>query len=184
MGKALLWFLLLLPVVEIAVFIEVGSRIGAGATVGLIVLSAVLGVLLLRRQGLSVLRKAQMAADRGELPVGAVFEGFCVAVGAILLIIPGFLTDAVAVLLLIPPLRNALGLWLFERMRRKGGLHVWMNGREVDPRHPSRRPAGRPSGVVPGEVIDVDYREVDPPGDDADTPKLGESRWGPKDPRP
>ncbi|HEY0835406.1 MAG TPA: FxsA family protein [Azospirillum sp.] len=184
MGKALLWFLLLLPVLEIAIFIEVGSRIGAGATVALIVLAAVLGVLLLRRQGLSVVRKAQMAADRGELPVGAVFEGFCVAVGGILLIIPGFLTDAVAVLLLIPPLRNALGLWLFERMRRKGGLHVWMNGRAVDPRHPSPRPPPRPPGA-PGEVIDVDYREVDPPGGtDADAPRLEESRWGPKDPRP
>lgn len=178
MGKALLWFLLLLPVLEIAVFIEVGSRIGAGVTVGLVVLSAVLGVLLLRRQGLSVLRKAQMAADRGELPVGAVFEGFCVAVGGILLIIPGFLTDTVAVLLLIPPLRNAIGLWLFERMRRKSGLHVWMNGREVDPRHPPHRPPG-----AQGTVIDVDYHEVDPAGG-ADTPKLEESRWGPKGPRP
>lgn len=179
MGKALLWFLLLLPVLEIAIFIEVGSRIGAGATVGLIILSAVLGVLLLRRQGLSVLRKAQAAADRGELPVGAVFEGFCVAVGGILLIIPGFLTDTVAVLLLLPPLRNAVGLWLFERMRRKGGLHVWMNGREVDPRHPPPRPPG-----AQGTVIDVEYQEVDPAGGGgADTPRLEESRWRPKDDR-
>jgi len=182
MGKALLWFLLLLPVLEIAVFIEVGSRIGAGATVGLIVLAAVLGVALLRRQGLSVLRKAQAAADRGELPVGAVFEGFCLAVAGILLIIPGFLTDTVALLLLIPPLRNALGLWLFERMRRTSGLHVWMNGQQVDPRHPPRRPPG-----APGTVIDVDYQEVDPAPDaapDTDAPRLEESRWGPKNPRP
>ncbi|HYG88983.1 MAG TPA: FxsA family protein [Azospirillum sp.] len=155
-------FLLLLPIVEIAVLIQIGQWIGAGPTILLVILAAVAGSLLLRRQGLAVLRKAQEAADRGELPVGAVFEGFCVVVGAILLIIPGFVTDVFGILLLMPFLRDALGRWLLERMRRSGTLHVWTT------RTGTRQ---RPPG---GQVIDVDYQEVEP-----DAPRLEESRWRP-----
>lgn len=156
--------LLLLPIVEIAVMIQVGTWIGAGWTVLLIILAAIAGSLLLRRQGVAVLRKAQEATERGEFPVGAVFEGFCVVVGAILLIIPGFVTDVFGLLLLVPFLRDALGRWLLERMRRSGSLHVWTT-------HSGTRPSGSPKT---GDVIDVDYREVEP-----DAPRLEESRWRP-----
>ncbi|WP_448205215.1 FxsA family protein [Azospirillum sp. sgz302134] len=177
----LLLLFLLLPVAEIATFVEVGDWIGAGPTVGLVILSAVLGSLLIRWQGLSVLRRAQEAAQRGEFPVGAVFEGFCVVAAGVLLIIPGFLTDIVGLLLFVPPLRNALGRWLFDRLRGNASFQMygqmggrsWSSGESPDPRH--RPPPG---------VIDGDYREVDPaepqPGD---APQLGESRWAPPDSR-
>ena len=184
-----LLLLLLLPVAEIATFVEVGDWIGTGPTVGLVILSAILGSVLIRWQGLSVLKRAQEAAERGEVPVGAVFEGFCVVAAGILLIIPGFLTDIVGLLLFIPPVRNALGRWLFERMRgnasfqmhgRMGG-RTWNSNGGPDPRN--RPPPG---------VIDVEYREVDPgqekaagekTGEDkpGDTPQIGESRWAPPD---
>jgi UPF0716 protein FxsA len=156
--------LLLLPILEIAVLIEVGGWIGGGPTLLLVVLGGVAGSLLLRRQGLATLRRAQESLDRGEPPVGAVFEGFCVVIGAILLIIPGFLTDIVGILLLVPFLRDALGRWLLDRMRANGSMRVWMSRSET-----------RPSGTTrtTGEVIDVDYREVEP-----DAPRLEESRWG------
>ncbi|MDQ2102962.1 FxsA family protein [Azospirillum isscasi] len=188
MNPLLLMFLLL-PIAEIATFIEVGDRIGAGPTVGLVILSAVLGSVLLRWQGLSVLKRAQEAAERGESPVGAVFEGFCIVVAGLLLIIPGFLTDIVGLLLFVRPVRNALGRWLFERLKGAGsfqmhgrmGGQTWSSG--DDPNGPRNRP--------PPGVIDVEYQEVDPDGsrpgtagpadrEAADgTPRLGDSRWAP-----
>lgn len=157
--------LLIWPILEIVAFIEVGGRIGAWPTVGLVVLAAVLGSLLLRWQGLAVLRRAQAAADRGEVPVGAVFEGFCIVAAAILLMVPGFLSDLLGLLLFVPFLRNALGRWLFERLRRRGGARVWVDGR---PMHETR--------TAPG-TIDADYREVDP----EPPPELAGSRWRPSD---
>lgn len=190
--------ILLLPIAEIATFIEVGDWIGTGPTIALILLSAVAGMALVRWQGLSVLRRAQESARRGEVPMGAVFEGFCVVAGGILLIIPGFLTDIVGILLLIPFLRNALGRWLFERMRGSNSFQVWTGG-------PGGEPFGRdphPPHHAPPGVIDVEYREVDPdPNTDAgagtgpgagsagdgegrgDEPRLGDSRWAPPDSR-
>ncbi|MGQ9366286.1 FxsA family protein [Azospirillum sp. ST 5-10] len=160
---------LLLPLVEIAVFIQVGSWIGVLPTIGLILLAGLAGTVLLRRQGLAVLREAQACTDRGELPVDAVFRGFCIVAGSILLIIPGFVTDLLGILLFVPPLRAALGRWMLERMRGRGDLRVWTNGRETDPRRPS-----------PGRVIDVEYEEVHPrDGNDGAAPRLEESRWRP-----
>ena len=184
----LLLLFLLLPIAEIATFIVVGDWIGVGPTIGLVILSVILGSVLIRWQGLSVLKRAQEAAERGESPVGAVFEGFCVVVAGLLLIIPGFLTDIVGLLLFVRPVRNALGRWLFERLKGSGsfqmhgrmGGHTWSSG---DPNGPRNRP--------PPGVIDVEYQEVDPdagrPGGAGpedrngadDTPQLGDSRWAP-----
>ncbi|MBP2311615.1 FxsA family protein [Azospirillum soli] len=169
-----LLLILLLPIAEIAVFIEVGDWIGAWPTVGLVVLSAVLGSVLVRRQGLTAMKRAQEAAERGEFPVGAVFEGFCIVVAGVLLIIPGFLTDVVGLLLFVPPVRNALGRWLFERLRGSGSFHVWTGagagGMGTGP---------QPHRPQPG-TIEVDYREVEPEGAEPDdAPRLTESRWRP-----
>ncbi|TWA69072.1 UPF0716 protein FxsA [Azospirillum brasilense] len=188
----LLLLFLLLPIAEIATFIEVGDWIGAGPTVGLVVLSAILGSVLIRWQGLSVLKRAQASAERGESPVGAVFEGFCVVVAGLLLIIPGFLTDIVGLLLFVRPIRNALGRWLFDRM--KGVASYQMGGRMGGRTWSSSGPAGSQGGPAnrpPPGVIDVDYQEVDPDGgrpgsagpadrdSPDDMPKLGDSRWAP-----
>ncbi|ALJ34007.1 FxsA family protein [Azospirillum brasilense] len=191
----LLLLFLLLPIAEIATFIEVGDWIGAGPTVGLVILSAILGSVLIRWQGLSVLKRAQASAERGESPVGAVFEGFCVVVAGLLLIIPGFLTDIVGLLLFVRPIRNALGRWLFDRM--KGVASYQMGGRMGGRSWSSSGPAGsdgHPRNRPPPGVIDVDYQEVDPdggrPGSGGpadrdgrdgpdDMPKLGDSRWAP-----
>lgn len=174
-----LLLLFVLPLLEIAVFVEVGDAIGAWPTVGLVVLAAVVGSLLLRTQGLSVLRRAQMAAQRGEAPVGAVFEGFCVVVAAVLLMIPGFISDAIGLLLFVPAVRNRLGRWLLDRLQRSGAMRVWTAGAG-----PQQRPGHRPRPFDAGQpgVIDGEYREIDPePGN---APTIGESRWGsgPKEP--
>lgn len=155
-------FLFVFPLLEIVAFIEVGDWIGTGPTIALVVLSVVLGSVLLRRQGLSVLRRAQAAADRGEVPVGAAFEGFCVVVAAFLLILPGFLSDMVGLALFVPVLRNALGRWLFDRMRTAPGVKVRFGGGFTAP---GRGPSG-------AEVIDGDFREVNSPHAARDAPRI------------
>src|SRR5438552_14519879 len=97
-----------LPLAEIFVFILVGEAIGAGPTVALVALSALAGAAILRHQGFAVGRRLRAEVERGELPVAAAFDGACIFLAGLLLIVPGFITDLVAVLLLVPALRGLL----------------------------------------------------------------------------
>jgi len=90
---------------EIYLLIEVGHVIGAFPTVIAVVFTAVLGVSLIRIQGFSTLQKAQASMDQGRLPATEMFEGLLLLFAAICLLIPGFFTDTLGFLLLIPPLR-------------------------------------------------------------------------------
>ncbi|ELM3615897.1 FxsA family protein [Aeromonas sobria] len=107
MGKL---FLLLvgLVVLELTVMIEVGSVIGALPTVGLLILTAVFGSSLVRNEGIKTLFSAQQKMQVGEMPGREVMGGMMLALAGLLLIIPGFVTDFVGVLLLQPWLRNKL----------------------------------------------------------------------------
>lgn len=107
MGKL---FLLLvgLVVLELTVMIEVGSVIGALPTVGLLILTAVLGSSLVRSEGIKTLFNAQQKMQQGEMPRREVMGGMMLALAGLLLIIPGFVTDFFGILLLQPWLRNKL----------------------------------------------------------------------------
>jgi len=112
---------LLVPVAEIAVFIQVGSRIGAGMTVLLVVVSAVAGVWLVRRQGLATATRVQAMVARGESPALGMLEGLALLAAGVLLVIPGFLTDIAAFVLLIPPLRRGIIRLYLRHMGLEGG---------------------------------------------------------------
>jgi UPF0716 protein FxsA len=101
-----------IPLVEILVFIEVGSEIGALNTVLITVVTAVIGMALLRVQGLGVLMRAQQAIERKEAPINEIFEGVFLAIAGLFLLIPGFVTDAIGFLLFLPPLRRALASYM------------------------------------------------------------------------
>lgn len=107
MGKL---FLLLvgLVVVELTVMIEVGSVIGALPTVGLLILTAILGSSLVRSEGLKTLFSAQQKMQQGEMPGREVMGGMMLALAGLLLIIPGFVSDFFGILLLQPWLRHKL----------------------------------------------------------------------------
>lgn len=107
---------LLVPLVEIYVLIEVGGIIGALPTIGLCVLTAVIGAALLRVQGFHTLRRAQDNLARGEIPAIEMFEGVALGFGGALLLTPGFVTDAVGFLCLIPWSRRALIRAALRRM--------------------------------------------------------------------
>ena len=108
------------PVVEIALFIQSAHWIGILPTIALAIGAGILGMALLRRQGLAVLLRTRAQMDRGEMPVGEVFDGVCLALAGVLLVLPGFLSDFVALALLLPPVRLALRGLLLARMAVHG----------------------------------------------------------------
>lgn len=98
--------LLLIPLAEIATFVAVGSRIGVLATVGLSIATSLLGGLLMRRQGFGILARLQRESENGGSPGRELAHGAMVLLAGVLLLIPGFLTDALGLLLFVPPVRE------------------------------------------------------------------------------
>ena len=98
--------LLSVPLAELYVLIEVGRSVGAGTTIALVILTAVLGAWLLRWQGLSTLARAQKSLNAGELPATELIEGVILLVTGLMLLTPGFITDALGFLLLLPAVRQ------------------------------------------------------------------------------
>jgi UPF0716 protein FxsA len=107
-------FLIAWPLAEIALFILVGRSIGVLPTLGLVVLAAVLGGLVLRQQGLGVLNRMRSNVSAGTLPGQTIFDGMALAVAAVMLLIPGFFGDIIAIFLLLPPVRH----WLYKSLTR------------------------------------------------------------------
>lgn len=133
-----------LPVAEIAVFIQLGQWIGLWWTLAGIFLTALAGVVIVRLQGLSLLAELRARVEAGDLPARQVAEGLMVALAGALLVVPGYLTDAVGLALLIPPLRGAIYGALAARVR------------VVDPT-PEGRDVPRPPEVI--ELREDDWRD-------------------------
>ena len=110
---------MLIPIVEMWILIEVGGWIGALPTIGLVVLTATIGLSLLKQQGLSTLMRARRKMDKGAIPASELVSGVMIAVGGALLLTPGFVTDAVGFALLIPQTRQWLLFKLIDRYRDK-----------------------------------------------------------------
>ncbi len=144
---------LLVPVVEIWVFVKVGEAIGAWPTVALVVAMAIAGSALMRIQGLAVLDRARATLAAGEFPSSELLDGLFVLLAGFLLIVPGFLTDALGILLFIPALRRRLGAsiwgWISHRpniILHRGGRVMEGTYHEVDPDPSPERPLNPPPG--------------------------------------
>jgi len=159
---ALILFLLFLltPLIEIAVFIKVGSLVGLWPTLAVVIFTAVLGAALWRAQGLSTWARAQDALNRGELPLREVTDGAFLLVAGALLLTPGFFTDTIGFLLLVPPFRRWLAAIIYRHMRAQMDIHVVNAGGPG--RSPNHGPEAGPSGgrhrgtTIEGEVRDQD----------------------------
>ena len=136
-GHILFLLFIAVPLLEIYLLIKVGSLIGAMPTVLMVVFTAVLGGILMQAQGISTLRRVQEATERGELPAVEMLEGFCLLIGGILLLIPGFFTDFIGFLCLVTPLRRAV-------------IKAWIRRRMTPPPGPGPRP-GDSSRTIEGE---------------------------------
>ncbi len=101
--------ILALPVVELTILIDIGGEIGALPTVALCILTAAVGLSLVKRQGMRVFQDMQAASRDGGALAASLVHGFFLAIAGVFLFIPGFMTDFVGALLLIPPVRLGLG---------------------------------------------------------------------------
>jgi UPF0716 protein FxsA len=106
---------LLVPLVEIYFLIKVGSVIGAVPTIALVVFTALLGAMLLRFQGWTTLTRSRQVLEQGQLPALEMLEGVLLVLAGALLLTPGFVTDAIGFVFLIPPLRQALIRWFLSK---------------------------------------------------------------------
>ena len=153
---------ILVPVIEIGLFIEIGGWIGTWSTIGLIVLTAFLGSWLMRRQGLAAMTEVQSRLTAGDQPTQLLAEGAMILFAGALLLTPGFFTDAFGLALLLPPVRRWLWGKLESRVKTRvaaqtaaGGWSMHMGGGDT---------------VVDGEFSDVTPSDAvnrpEPPGVD------------------
>ena len=151
------WILLLLligwPVLEIAVFIQVGEAIGLLATIALFLAAGAAGLILLRAEGFSVLIRTQRQVNQGIVPVREGFDALCLVLAGFLLLLPGFVTDVLALLLILPPVRG----WLRRRVVRwvtvreaqmRAGSTLVIDGEFENVTHPDNPPDGQPDKIV------------------------------------
>ncbi|MEQ8266165.1 MAG: FxsA family protein [Parvibaculum sp.] len=169
----LLFFIFIaVPVIEIAIFIQVGGIIGVPATIGIVLATAFLGASLLRIQGLQTWRRAEAAMRRGEPPVAEMLDGVLLFIAALLMVTPGLFTDCIGVALLIPPLRRAAGRAAARRLAASGGFSVHMRG-GMGPGGPGTGGGARPGAgpVIEGEAEEIgDEDGGRPPPDAPDSP--------------
>ncbi len=143
MFRSLFLLFLLIPIIEIYFLIQVGDIIGAGWTVFLVVATAVIGAALLRQQGLSTLQRAQLSMAQGELPALAMLEGVMLLISGAMLLTPGFVTDILGFLLLIPPLRQALIKQMLQRGTFVSGSSMYGEQRHY-----------KETNIIEGEIVD------------------------------
>jgi UPF0716 protein FxsA len=125
MALILLILFIGVPILEIALFIEIGGWIGLWPTILIVIATAFAGTTLLRAQGLATLARAQESLARNEAPVVEAFDGMCLLLAGILLLTPGFATDTAGLLLFVPAVRHAIMGWLWKRLRASEGFHVY-----------------------------------------------------------
>ena len=177
--RYLLLLFIAMPIIEIGVLIRVGGWLGLWTTLLIVVITAVIGTLMLRQQSAATLMQAQNRLREGQLPAQQIFEGLLLLVGGVLLLTPGFVTDAFGFACLLPWSRR----WMARKIaqRSKGGM-IFMDGsfgsetssgfgakfgseRGSQPHAANDAAARSPAGGTPkkqsGDVIEGDFKEID-----------------------
>ena len=128
MFVVLLLALLCVPLLELYVIIQVAGGVGTGSTILLLIAVSVVGAWMVRRSGVGVLNQIRARLDRGELPAAELVDGLLILIAGALMLTPGFLTDAVGLLLLFPPTRLVVRSILVRRFARKVTISGWSAG--------------------------------------------------------
>jgi UPF0716 protein FxsA len=145
--------LIALPILELALLIKTGQVVGFWATLAMVVGAAVLGAVIMSRQGMSVARRTREAIALGRPPVGPVLDGAFLLLAGALLITPGFITDVLGLALLVPPIRRKVARWCVRRLVESahGQIKVY-EARSRDGPGPARSGADQVGGpVIEGE---------------------------------
>ena len=148
-GKLFILFILV-PLAEIYLFRTLGKQIGFPETIAIIIITAILGAALTKSQGIRAMEKLQKATGEGRLPAREAFDGVMILLAGAVLITPGFLTDAIGFLLLIPPIRSVVAGYLGEKL--KANIKVVTPGGPSPQSAPSTKPKSK---LDDGNVIDV-----------------------------
>jgi UPF0716 protein FxsA len=149
----LLLIFIVVPIAELAVIIQVGQAIGVWWTIALLIADSVLGSLLMRSQGRAAWRRFNAAMAEGRVPAREVLDGVLVIFGGALLLTPGFISDLLGLLLLLPPTRAVIRAVLVRRLAHRMFVSV------------SGSPPGRggPAGYdVEGHAIDLERDRIEP----------------------
>ncbi|HFG1897429.1 TPA: FxsA family protein [Vibrio cholerae] len=142
MFPILLFLFIAVPVIEIALFIQVGGVLGVWPTIALVLLTAIVGASLVRSQGLQTLLTVQQRLAQGQLPAQQILEGVMLAVAGVLLLTPGFFTDILGMLVLLPAPRAYFAKQLMSRVV-VGNIHAGGAGFEQpNPFHDRANPNG------------------------------------------
>lgn len=142
--------LIALPFVELALLVKTGQTIGLWPTLGLLLGAAVVGGAIMSRQGLTVARRTQEAVALGRPPVGPVLDGALMLLAGALLITPGFVTDAMALALLVPPIRRRVARATVRRLVERAQL-------QLKAQRSARGAEGGTAGKDEGPIIEGDF---------------------------
>ncbi|MGL4855931.1 MAG: FxsA family protein [Plesiomonas sp.] len=166
-----LFLFLFLPFIEITLFIQVADQIGGWTTLALALLASVLGVSLIRSKGVQTLRHVQRKLAQGEMPAQELLQGCLLVIAGILLIIPGFLTDFVALILLLPWVQKGIGLLLLSRIQvfsaaansSQGFSPFGFGGQRNDHRtfEGEFESADKPVKTASSQIIEIEHRAAD-----------------------
>ncbi|WP_453994485.1 FxsA family protein [Bacillus nitroreducens] len=117
--KILLALFIIVPALEISVFILSGKTLGIPLTILLIILTGILGAWLAKKQGLETIGRARQQMEYGQVPGEAILDGICIFIGAVLLLTPGYISDLIGLLLLIPGTRKYVKPIIANWIRRR-----------------------------------------------------------------
>lgn len=154
------------PLIEIALFIQIGGLIGLWPTLAIVILTAILGTWLVRTQGALAINNIRRTFGELSDPTEPLAHGAMILIAGALLLTPGFFTDALGFSLLMPPVRVAV----FHYLRKRVNIQRFEMG--TGPQTRQRGP-GQPQPGRPGDVIDGEFEEVAPPK----RPTHGSSGW-------
>ncbi|WP_118134193.1 FxsA family protein [Oceanicella sp. SM1341] len=173
-----MWFFLLfiaVPVIEISLFVTVGGAIGLWPTILIVLVTAVIGSTLMRSEGVRAMMQIQNALATGENPASPMAHGALVLVAGMLLLTPGFFTDTLGILLMIPAVRTGLLRKLGPALARRVHTTTYTTGGGFGPGGPAGPGWRRGPG---GDVIDGEYevQDTDEPRPGRDDPRLPPER--------
>lgn len=161
------FLLLVIPIVEIVAFIVIGGQIGIGLTLLMILVTAIIGTIMLRIQGLQLITHIRSEIDSGRVPARALGDGAMLLVAGILLLTPGFVTDAIGFLLFVPPVRSVIWSFLASRITVQAAGTQFRFDQDMGPS------AYRDAQEGPVVDLDPDEYEAGPPNPDSPWNKKG-----------
>ena len=146
---------IVIPLIELFLFLTIGDAIGLLATLIICVVTAIVGGVLVKHQGMKALSDAKLSLSRGIMPIREIFDGFCIVVAGALLMTPGFLTDFIGFAFLIPFLRTQIRTVMAksERFRMAGEKNGQKNKDQP-------RAYYSQSDIIEGDIVEADYQTM------------------------